>query len=85
VTVPALRDRLSDLPLLIGDLLVELGRPEVSMDTSALEVLANRRWEGNVRELRSMLQRALMGFTGSVLYDNDVRAPAGLRRPQSRP
>ena len=73
VTVPALRDRLGDLPLLIGDLLVELGRPEVSLDASALEVLTNRRWEGNVRELRSVLQRALMGFTGSVLYDSDVR------------
>lgn len=85
VTVPALRDRLGDLPLLVGDLLAELGRPEVSIDASALEVLTNRRWEGNVRELRSVLKRALTGFTSSVLYDNDVRVACRSAAPSERP
>jgi DNA-binding NtrC family response regulator len=56
VTVPPLRERLGDLPLLIEHLLPEAARGTVSADL--LRELAGRPWLGNVRELRNFLERA---------------------------
>jgi transcriptional regulator with GAF, ATPase, and Fis domain len=56
VTVPPLRERPGDLPLLIEHLLPKEARGAVSPDL--LRELAGRPWLGNVRELRNFLERA---------------------------
>jgi transcriptional regulator with GAF, ATPase, and Fis domain len=56
VTVPPLRERPGDLPLLIDHLLPKEARGAVSPDL--LRELAGRPWLGNVRELRNFLERA---------------------------
>jgi transcriptional regulator with GAF, ATPase, and Fis domain len=56
VTVPPLRDRLGDLPLLIEHLLPQGARGTISADL--MRELAGRPWLGNVRELRNFLERA---------------------------
>jgi transcriptional regulator with PAS, ATPase and Fis domain len=64
VTLPPLRERVDDLPLLIDDLLAQLGHadhPEAArLRTPAFLVeLATHRWPGNVRELRNYVERSL--------------------------
>jgi DNA-binding NtrC family response regulator len=63
VDLPALRERLDDLPDLCGHLLDrvarETGRPRRSLSTSALARLAEHAWPGNVRELENALRRAV--------------------------
>ena len=60
VTVPALRERREDIPLLVERFLEALTRgsaPPVPPETMA--ALAGHDWPGNVRELRNVLERAL--------------------------
>jgi two-component system NtrC family response regulator len=68
--LPALRERLEDLPLLVAHFLHLLkARPQVSVSPLALEKLATYSWPGNVRELRNVLERAL------ILADKDELGP----------
>ncbi|MBI4486257.1 MAG: sigma-54-dependent Fis family transcriptional regulator [Acidobacteria bacterium] len=60
IEIPPLRDRGDDLPLLIGHLLAGMRERGVhrvdSIDASALELLADYRFPGNIRELENMLE-----------------------------
>jgi len=60
VTLPGLRDRTDDIPLLVRVLLDRMGGEGIEMqDGPALARLAAHPWLGNVRELRNVLERAL--------------------------
>jgi transcriptional regulator with PAS, ATPase and Fis domain len=62
--VPALRERVDDIPalatMLLQQLARELPRPAPRLDSSAEEALRAYPWPGNVRELRNVLERALL-------------------------
>ncbi|MEW6428120.1 MAG: sigma-54 dependent transcriptional regulator [Thermodesulfobacteriota bacterium] len=63
IHVPPLRQRLSDLPLLLADFVEDsarkgMGRKEFTAD--ALAALARHRWPGNVRELRNFVERMMI-------------------------
>lgn len=73
VQLPALRDRLEDLPLLVPRLLADLGRPDVVVDVAAFNVLSAHVWPGNVRELKNALARALAFVDGSLLEARHLR------------
>ena len=75
VTLPALRDRSSDIPALARHLLArfaeqELMRP-LAIDNDALTVLMRYGWPGNVRQLASVLLRAGIDCTSSSLTTED--------------
>jgi transcriptional regulator with GAF, ATPase, and Fis domain len=59
LTVPPLRERLDDVPLLAIHLLHEMGiDPASCLSVESLAALQRYDWPGNVRELRNMLERA---------------------------
>lgn len=61
VTLPSLRDRLDDLPILTEKLLRAIGSNNVVVAQGpALERLREHPWLGNVRELRNVLERGLL-------------------------
>ena len=64
VTLPPLRDRPEDLPLLvdhfIGQFAPALGVPELKLDGRTLARMAAYEWPGNVRELRNFIERSLI-------------------------
>ncbi len=68
IALPPLRQRLQDLPLLIEQLLIRIepGRP-ISLSREALSLLATHDFPGNVRELRNLLERALVLADGNIL------------------
>ena len=60
IELPALRDRIEDLPQLIDHLLargVSSGLRPVTLQPSALRVLESYSWPGNIRELANLLER----------------------------
>ncbi len=65
VTVPPLRDRREDVPLLARSFLTATtGDPRADLPPAIVEMLTAYAWPGNVRELRNVVQRfAALGLT----------------------
>jgi len=71
IALPALRDRASDVPLLVEGLLAkinkDLGKDVRYVTPAALAKLSAYAWPGNVRELENTLTRALVLAKSDVL------------------
>lgn len=81
IQVPALRQRRKDLPELV-ELFIEdiasrnqLDTPEI--DETALKVLNDYDWPGNVRQLQNVLQRLIVLNAGRKISTADVNAALG--------
>ena len=77
IQVPSLAQRQVDIPLIAGAIMRQLsdGRDaEVpAMDDSAMAELSRYPWPGNIRELRNVLERALVMFPQKAVTANQVR------------
>ena len=86
VTLPPLRERVGDIPLLVADFLRknELARSKGINRVSerALVALAGHTWPGNVRELLNVLERAVLRATGGAIDRVELVAPV---RPVATP
>ncbi len=75
VDVPALRQRLEDLPLLVEHFIQLLrhhaDRRIDGVTPQALELLSRHTWPGNVRELRNVIERAMVLGASNVLDVED--------------
>lgn len=74
IGVPPLNDRLDDIPLLVEkflkDIAAEYGAPITSIDKSSMELLKQRNWTGNIRELRNVVERLVIMSDGHI--DDDL-------------
>ena len=67
VTIPPLRERRDDVPLLTERLLKQIsGDRPPQVDPQAVEVLKRHDWPGNVRELAHTLERAYLVGSGQI-------------------
>ncbi len=89
ITVPPLRDRREDIPLLVRFFVERFARKSgKTIDTvpvEALEALQRYPWPGNVRELKNVIERAVINTRGpGLLLMDTLGAPAvlGLRSPR---
>lgn len=77
ITVPPLRERPTDIPVmarhLLGRLAREMGRAQYHFNEAALGMLAAYSWPGNGRELRNVVERAVMLAAGDTVTERDVR------------
>lgn len=75
VTLPPLRERKSDIPRLAHSFLSKINKtlrqPKWVSDT-ALKVMLDYKWPGNIRELQNTLQRAILISEGTVLQIEDI-------------
>jgi DNA-binding NtrC family response regulator len=87
ITLPPLRDRPEDVPLLVDHFVerisAELGRPVEGVSRDALARLFDYPFPGNVRELRNIVERAIVCAPGPVLHAEDFRLPEGGRAPKA--
>lgn len=60
IKLPPLRERREDLPAIIRYLLTQLGSDEQVLTEQVQELLLSYDWPGNLRELRNVLERALL-------------------------
>jgi transcriptional regulator with GAF, ATPase, and Fis domain len=71
ITIPPLRKRIEDLPLLVKFLVKrisrKLGKEITEIPNKAIEVLQNYSWPGNVRELENVIEGAVINSSGKVL------------------
>ena len=97
VTLPPLRERTADLPDLANFLLKRLagGQSPCRLDADAMSLLMAHDFPGNVRELRNLLQQAVLSCRDGVIRADDLKLPAatlaataalrGSEPPQSLP
>lgn len=67
VIIPPLRERPEDIPGLVRHVLENMGVPAVEITPDVLELLREYSWPGNIRELRNVLERALILSHGQPL------------------
>ena len=72
IRVPSLEERISDIPLLIDyfikQICTETGMPEKTFSPEAVALLQEKKWPGNIRELKNVVERLL------ILGDQTVSA-----------
>ena len=77
VAVPPLRSRREDIPLLVDHFLrryvAEMGRESAGMSREALEVLEAHEFPGNVRELKNLVEYALIRSRGALIRPEHLR------------
>jgi DNA-binding NtrC family response regulator len=85
--LPALRERSGDLMILARSFLArfarEYGIPEPALSPLAMRRLLSHPWSGNIRELRNVLERALLLAAGNELAPEDLGLDARLPVAQS--
>jgi DNA-binding NtrC family response regulator len=75
IDVPPLRDRRSDVPLLVQTFLVRSAGLARAVSEDAMQKLAAYRWPGNVRELQNAIERACVMSSAEVLDAADFAIP----------
>jgi len=78
ITLPPLRNRLEDIPVLVEHFIKKLarntGKNVRCLSPKALQELTEYSWPGNIRELEHMIERSLLLSTGNVI--KNVHLPA---------
>ncbi len=76
IDVPALKDRKEDIPLLVEkflkDISEEYGSKKKEVEPKAIKLLEAHPWEGNIRELRNVIERLVI-MAGEVIRPEDVK------------
>jgi len=85
LVLPPLRERAEDIPgiaqRILDRLTDECGRESMQLSSAALSKLQRHGWPGNIRELRNVLERALMGSKSTPIEASDLDFASS---PQSR-
>jgi len=76
IVVPPLRDRKSDIPLLVQHFLSQCngdqGKQPKTINEEAIRILVNYSWPGNIRELGNFVERMVMLSVGSIITPRDL-------------
>jgi len=74
--LPPLRERIEDIPILarhmLREIAVDLGRNDLALSPNLENALQSYRWPGNIRELRQILERAVLFCEGDTLTSRDL-------------
>ncbi len=89
VSLPALRDRVGDVPILARHFLRvcarKLGRPAQRISATAMQRLLAYPWPGNVRELQNVIERAVILCTATIVQPTEIWLPRRRFAPSPGP
>lgn len=81
IQVPPLKERKEDIPVLVSkfleDIAEDYGAPSKTIEKSALDMLSDYEWSGNIRELRNTIERLVI-MSGDMIEKKDVAKYAHL-------
>ena len=88
IALPRLTERLEDLPALVDHFVRDFARAnskQISgVDNACLEALKARAWPGNARELRNVIERAVIVSTGPLITVADLPTEGALAMPAAQ-
>jgi len=68
ISIPALRDRKEDIPILVkhfvSEISKDLGIKDIALDINAVDVLVRHPWKENIRELKAVIDKSVLFSTG---------------------
>jgi formate hydrogenlyase transcriptional activator len=89
IHVPALRERLDDIPLLLEHLVERyskrIGKIFRAIKMNTIETLQSYDWPGNIRELQNVIERSVILSEGSVFSVDEEWVKRTIRRPRAMP
>ena len=81
IEIPPLRERREDIPLLVDHFVekfnIEMGKQIRGVSEEAMRVLIDYDWPGNARELRNVVERAMVVAKENVINGSDISLPDG--------
>jgi DNA-binding NtrC family response regulator len=87
VKMPPLRERKADIPLLAYSFLNEFTNrfqsEKATISSSAMDLITAYNWKGNIRELRNVIERAVLLMEGDELKPEDLSIQSGVKSGQS--
>jgi Nif-specific regulatory protein len=72
ITLPPLRERREDIPLLTRHFIKKYGKNEIPLHSGALTKLRDYPWPGNIRQLENVIQRALILCDSEKLHPGHI-------------
>jgi len=76
ITLPPLRERREDIPLIADHILAKhcgkLSKPLKTLSPKLMELLVERPWEGNVRELENLIIQGILFSSGEEIQPRDI-------------
>ncbi len=90
INLPTLRDRRSELPAIVEHLALCLNQTNLKFEDGAIEILSQHQWPGNFRELRNVIERAMMFAQGGgiqlshISFDSASQAGDEVARNNSK-
>lgn len=85
ITLPPLRQRRDDIPLLVRYFAGQLGNAAAVFDDDTIGELAARPWYGNVRELRNAVEHALVVARSGAVMPEHLPPPLPQLQPTGAP
>ena len=79
IHIPPLRERREDIPLLVDHFIekfnIEMGKQIQGVTEEAVRILMANDWPGNARELRNIIERAMVVSKGQIITESDISLP----------
>ena len=72
IHIPPLRERLEDLPAMCEHILKSQNPRKVEISDEAMEILCDYSWPGNIRELKNVLERAVLVSQGEEITESHL-------------
>lgn len=72
ISLPPLRMRKDDIPLLVNHFLAKSSNENISIHPDAMQRLMNHSWPGNIRELENTLKRAIVLCKGNMIIPQQI-------------
>ena len=89
ISLPPLRERLEDIPVLVDFFIKKynqvFGRRIKSIEPAAMKALAGYNWPGNIRQIESVIERAVLMNETGVINSKDIQGELELFQLSGRP
>ena len=76
IRMPSLHERLDDIPVIAHHFFqraaTDLGKAHLSLSDQAVEKLVSYEWPGNIRELKNVIERAILLASGDTIKPRDL-------------
>lgn len=75
ITVPSLKDRREDIPLLIDHYIAKISKrlnASVAFSKAVIEILCEYSWPGNIRELMNFLERKIILYSNRIVTEKEL-------------